>query len=653
MATYEYLSTEIDPILGPIVQRLSEEMPHGEENIRQAIARLALSVNRPTLNQAFLFIKPHACIESVGKNVVALVEKGLAAAQIKITAKGTLDAQTIDEKMLIDTHYGAIASKAVVLQPNELVVSDKAQANFKKNFGISWSEALNKGMVFNAMGACAKLGLDAKGIEAQWKTLTDKTRLKFGGGFYCGKLNDSCFVINAFYMSMRAMYTTPPAKINYYLVEWDPKVLSWEDFRGKIIGPTNPSVAPVSSLRGSIFADWKALGLKEEPNTGLNGVHASAGPFEGLAERLNWCGSSVENDAFGSALLRAGVSLSNIMAFTKDPQVNYNDGSTGVFDLLEDVNAAECIEKLKGCSLPMYDVLSKQDSVTSNWIINSLANDPVFAQFGDSETKSILARDAEDDEKLAAGIKIAVDKGVLKAISPPPYTKVDVLGKTADAVADEIISGCGSAASTGCVIVLCGLSGTGKGTTVAKLMEKVPKAVSWSNGNVFRSMTMLASLYCKQNKIDFSEAVLTAENLKSWMGMLKFGKFNGEYDIQIKGLGVDTFVNKIKNTDLKGALVKPIPTVAQATQGEVVKFASDATNTMSKDGYTVILEGRAQTVNYVDTKYRFELTMSDPSLIGKRRAAQRIAASAMEDCAAGADDAAVTASVKSALSKLV
>jgi hypothetical protein len=59
---------------------------------------------------------------------------------------------------------------------------------------------------------------------------------------------------------------------------------------------------------------------------------------------------------------------------------------------------------------------------------------------------------------------------------------------------------------------------------------------------------------------------------------------------------VDTFVNKIKNTDLKGSLVKPIPTVAQATQGEVVKFASAATNTMSRDGYTVLLEGRAQTV---------------------------------------------------------
>lgn len=38
----------------------------------------------------------------------------------------------------------------------------------------------------------------------------------------------------------------------------------------------------------------------------------------------------------------------------------------------------------------------------------------------------------------------------------------------------------------------------------------------------------------------------------------------------------------------------------------------------------VLLEGREQTVNYVRTPYRFSLTLSDESLIGKRRAAQRL-----------------------------
>ena len=184
-------------------------------------------------------------------------------------------------------------------------------------------------------------------------------------------------------------------------------------------------------------------------------------------------------------------------------------------------------------------------------------------------------------------------------------------------------------------------------------MDKLPKTVAWSNGNVFRSVTMLCTLYCQQEGVDFSEAVLTAENLASWIGMLSFGKFEGEYDIRIKGLGVDTSVNKIKNTDLKGPLVKGnIPTVAKFIQGEVVRFASKATNVMGNDGHTVILEGRAQTVNYVETKHRFELTMSDPSLIGKRRAAQRIGAMAFDECSAGADDAGVMAGVRGALAKL-
>eukprot|EP00968_Pinguiococcus_pyrenoidosus_P021229 scaffold2724_cov260-Pinguiococcus_pyrenoidosus.AAC.16 len=39
---------------------------------------------------------------------------------IKVTAEGVMDAKTIDEMKYIDTHYGAIASKAVSLKPSEL-----------------------------------------------------------------------------------------------------------------------------------------------------------------------------------------------------------------------------------------------------------------------------------------------------------------------------------------------------------------------------------------------------------------------------------------------------------------------------------------------------------------------------------------------------
>jgi hypothetical protein len=64
--------------------------------------------------------------------------------------------------------------------------------------------------------------------------------------------------------------------------------------------------------------------------------------------------------------------------------------------------------------------------------------------------------------------------------------------------------------------------------------------------------------------------------------------------------------------------------------GEVILFAAAAVETMGNDGLFVLLEGREQTVNYVRTPFRFILELSDPSLIGKRRAAQRLMADALE-----------------------
>ena len=73
---------------------------------------------------------------------------------------------------------------------------------------------------------------------------------------------------------------------------------------------------------------------------------------------------------------------------------------------------------------------------------------------------------------------------------------------------------------------------------------------------------------------------------------------------------------------------KNIPTVAKVTQGEVISFAAKCAETMRKAGCNVLMEGRAQTLNYVRTPHRFELTLSKPLLIGNRRAAQRMVAAA-------------------------
>ncbi|KAJ8598241.1 hypothetical protein CTAYLR_005489 [Chrysophaeum taylorii] len=293
-------------------------------------------------SSAFVFVKPHAVTDPVK----ALVKEKLCAAGVSVVSEGDIPGPVIDEKMYIDNHYGAIAEKAVVLKPAQLSPSSKAIAEFEKTFGIAWSDALAKGLVFNARDACAKLGIDGDDLDKKWSTLKrGVTLIKFGGGFYCGRV-DGLFVINGFYMSMRGKFTKPDASIHYYLVEWPTASLSWEDFRGKVLGGTNPHEAAPGSLRKLIADDWKKLGLSAVPDTGDNGVHASASPFEALAERMNWTGAALDADTYGKGLLAAGVPAKTIANWTSDPVVNLPGGAKGsLFDALEDLDSNECLAK--------------------------------------------------------------------------------------------------------------------------------------------------------------------------------------------------------------------------------------------------------------------------------------------------------------------
>ena len=62
----------------------------------------------------------------------------------------------------------------------------------------------------------------------------------------------------------------------------------------------------------------------------------------------------------------------------------------------------------------------------------------------------------------------------------------------------------------------------------------------------------------------------------------------------------------------------------------MIKFAAGAAEAMRQDGMNVLMEGRAQTLNYVRTPHRFELTLSEPNIIGMRRAAQRMMGEALK-----------------------
>lgn len=112
-----------------------------------------------------------------------------------------------------------------------------------------------------------------------------------------------------------------------------------------------------------------------------------------------------------------------------------------------------------------YKLLEKQNAETSNALIEYLKASSDFIKLSQHEGTLTVNRDNEDAAKLQVGIDFAKDKGVLdKNYVPEPYVEIDVLGKTPDQVANEIIQTIKSKeeSTNGSVIVLCGLSGTGK-----------------------------------------------------------------------------------------------------------------------------------------------------------------------------------------------
>jgi len=126
-------------------------------------------------------------------------------------------------------------------------------------------------------------------------------------------------------------------------VQWPTERLSWASFRADVLGATNPADAEKGSVRRDILEGWESLGLASKPNVGENGVHASASPFEALAERMNWTGVPLREDAFGRGLLAAGVPAETIAAWTEDPQVALGGKKGSLFDLLEDRDADDVL----------------------------------------------------------------------------------------------------------------------------------------------------------------------------------------------------------------------------------------------------------------------------------------------------------------------
>ena len=284
-------------------------------------------------NTALVFVKPHAATDACE----SFVRDHLAAAGIRVVDAGVKAAAEIEAAKLIDQHYGSLARIAMELQPADVALSPAAEEAFAETYEVDWSTAL--GSALRNDEAMSKLGVDGLELEPMWR---GGVQCKLAPGTYVSRLDgvsEPLYTLNGFYPAMRQAYVADGSEVRYLVCEWNEADLSWQSFRREVIGATNPADAAPGSARAELLAKWADLGLPAAPTLGNNGVHASAGPLEGLKERCVWAGSSLATDALAQALVGgANVPPATLQRWLDDnPVVTLGGETDKIYDLTEEM----------------------------------------------------------------------------------------------------------------------------------------------------------------------------------------------------------------------------------------------------------------------------------------------------------------------------
>ena len=253
---------------------------------------------------------------------------------------------------IVDKHYGALAQRALYETPKALDLEDETKSKFQDAFGISWEDGLTSGKIINLDEAIKTFpDRSETQLATAWRS---GASVKLMPGTYIAKIDDY-FVVNGFYADMVSSWKRESSNVLFYLVQWSEKDLSWTDFRGKLIGSTDPSKADQASIRGTLLREYQTrFGLEDTPTTTLNGVHASAGPIEGARECTIWC----KMPSTHKFVLQKFAHSQNISPQTwekgmDNAKISLQSGKKGlIFDVTEGMSAEQALDVLKEISSP-------------------------------------------------------------------------------------------------------------------------------------------------------------------------------------------------------------------------------------------------------------------------------------------------------------
>ena len=156
-------------------------------------------------------------------------------------------------------------------------------------------------------------------------------------------------VLNPFHLHQLEHFTALGKTIVLFACETS---TSWARLRQDLIGATNPTAAKPGSIRQTLLQRQKEFHLPEV-SQGVNGVHLSAGPVEGMVEyqrffsdHLNGQTISLSETTMGSLLMRRGWDVQRIRDLAGNPDLLVKGKQVSAFDATEELDTSNAIDLL-------------------------------------------------------------------------------------------------------------------------------------------------------------------------------------------------------------------------------------------------------------------------------------------------------------------
>lgn len=288
-------------------------------------------------NEFCMFLKPELATLPVDAldRTLGVIRACLERYSVSLNGMVALPGAVLDSSGAIRAHYGVINK---VAREGYATLSESAIARLGEIAGAD----LPRSSVYGAFEFLQAFPFfTPKALGVLYDNLKSN---RLAGGTHGAVVEmggSPSVILNGFHPAQIEHFTAREAAIIVFSCS---SASPWTEIRQDLTGATNPADAKPGSIRQELLANHRDLGIAEF-GPGLNGVHVSAGPVEGMIEIARYFAIAqplgVGDTAFGKLLgEQHGATPEQLAALADNPAIEADGARVSVFDATEELDAS-------------------------------------------------------------------------------------------------------------------------------------------------------------------------------------------------------------------------------------------------------------------------------------------------------------------------